>query len=58
MPPTDPTDDSTDASYRVVPLKYFSGLSGGYWSNSAATNEAKTKGIPTAGRNPWANGGC
>ena len=50
--------DSTNASFRVVPLNYFSKLFGGYCSNSAATNEAKTKGIPTAGRNPWANGGC
>ena len=50
--------DSTNASFRVVPVNYFSELFGGYCSNSAATNEAKTKGTPTPGRNPWANGGC
>ena len=45
-------------SYRVVPVNYFSTLFGGYCSNSGATNEAKTKGTPAQGRNPWANDGC
>ncbi|MXZ68394.1 MAG: hypothetical protein F4Z17_05285 [Acidimicrobiia bacterium] len=51
-------ESTNAASFRVVPLNYLSNLLGGYCSNSAATNEAKTKGIPTAGRNPWANGDC
>ena len=52
------SDSFSAASFRVVPLNYFSTLFGGYCSNTTATNEAKTKGTPTGGRNPWANGGC
>ena len=45
-------------SLRVVPVNYFSKLFGGYCSNLSATNEAKIRGTPTQGRNPWANEGC
>lgn len=47
-----------DSSLRLVPVNYFSTLFGGYCDNAAATNEARRRGTPPAGRNPWANGGC
>ncbi len=52
------SDSQTALSYRVVPVNYLSKLFGGYCSNSGATNEARNKGTPTEGRNPWANDGC
>ena len=52
------SDSRTDSSLRVIPVNFFSTLFGGYCSNSGATNEARNKGTPTEGRNPWANDGC
>ena len=52
------SESGSQNSLRVVPVNYFSKLFGGYCSNSGATNEARTKGTPTEGRNPWASEGC